>query len=103
MAAVVIISKALFLLPGWNFCLKEEKEMRNVVSGFNTSTLAVFASMQKLSIPSHLGPQEPLEQLNIFMFTEFTCSNYRIRLQCFVKSQRLPVTAYKYPCLNWFY
>lgn len=51
MVAIVIISKALFLLlPGWNFCLKEEKEMRNVVSGFNTSTLAVFASVPSYSV-----------------------------------------------------
>lgn len=50
MVAIVIISEALFLLPGWNFCLNEDKEMRNVVSGFNTSTLAVFACMPSYSV-----------------------------------------------------
>lgn len=53
MVATVIISKACFcvlLAFRWNFCLKEEKEMRDVVMALILPHLSVLVSMPPVTL-----------------------------------------------------
>ena len=53
MIATVTISKAcscVLLVFRWNFCLKEEKEMRDVVMALILPHLSVFVSMPPVTL-----------------------------------------------------